>query len=319
MAGRRTIGIDLGGTQVRAALVEEGVVVRRAADRTDVAGGPPAILRQFRALVETVMSGEPWASIAGVGVSAPGPLDSETGTILGIPTLPNWTDFPLRAVLSDDLGLPVIVENDGIAAAFGEWRFGAGRGLRHLVYVTVSTGIGGGVVVDGRLMRGRRGMAGHVGHFRIAAEGPRCACGAIGCFEAMAAGTALGARAREQAARRPESRLARDSGRPVDAADVVASARAGDAVALDLLREEAAHLGAGFTGLIHLYSPQTVIMGGGVSNAYDLLEVDIHRVIQRDALPPFRDVRVVPAGLGDNSGLIGAAALAAGEAPSTPA
>jgi glucokinase len=310
MAGPRAIGIDLGGTQVRAALVADGTVLRRAAARTDVAGGPRAILAQFRALVDQVCGSDEWATLRGVGVSAPGPLDSETGTILGIPTLPHWTDFPLRDTLSSDLGVPVIVENDGIAAAFGEWQFGAGRGLRHLVYVTVSTGIGGGVVVDGRLMHGRRGMAGHVGHFRIAAEGPRCACGAIGCFEALAAGTALARRARETVGESPDSQLAQRPAAMIEAVDVVAAARAGDRFALSLLREEAECLGAGFTGLIHLYSPERVIMGGGVSNAFDLLEADIHRIIARDALPPFRDVPVVPAGLGDNSGLVGAAALA---------
>src|SRR4029079_12417755 len=127
----------------------------------------------------------------GIGVSAPGPLDSEAGRIIAIPTLPGWDDFPLAAALPECFALPVFGENDAIAAANGEWRFGAARGLSHFVYVTVSTGIGGGVVVDGRLLHGRRGLAGHVGHMIIEPNGSRCSCGARGCFEALASGSAL--------------------------------------------------------------------------------------------------------------------------------
>jgi glucokinase len=312
MAERAFIGIDLGGTHVRAALVEAGRVLRRATACTDVRGGPIAILRQFQQLIAEICGPEERTRLAGIGVAAPGPLDSETGTILHIPTLPNWEDFALKQALASEFGLPVVVENDGIAAAYGEWQYGAGRGLHNLVYVTVSTGIGGGVVVDGRLMHGRRGMGAHVGHFRMALDGPRCACGATGCFEALAAGTALGKRARDAARQNPDSSLAQlSAAEAVDARHVVTGARSGDPVCLRLLREEAEFLGAGFTGLIHLYSPERVIMGGGVSNAFDLLEHDIHTVIRRDALPPFKTVPVVRAGLGHDSGLIGATALAA--------
>lgn len=311
MAGQLAIGIDLGGTQVRAALVEGGRVLRRAATRTDVYGGPSAILTQFRQLIGQICSSAQWTQVAGLGVSAPGPLDSEEGIILHIPTLPDWENVALREILAADYGLPVVIENDGIAAAYGEWQFGAGQGLRHLVYVTVSTGIGGGVVIDGRLMHGRRGMAGHVGHFRMAAQGPHCSCGATACFEAFAAGSALGRRARDAARDDPTGWLGHMTPpETVDARQVVDGARQGDLVCLALLREEARYLGAGLTGLIHLYSPECVIMGGGVSEAFDLLDHDMRAVIQRDAMPPFKTVPVVRAGLGDNSGLIGAAALA---------
>ncbi len=311
MTAPLAIGIDLGGTQVRVGLVENGRVLCRAATSTNVRGGPAAILQQFKRLMSAVCDTEDYSRIAAVGISSPGPLDSETGFILSIPTLPGWESFPLKDTLEEDLHLPVVVENDGIAAAYGEWQYGAGQGLRHLVYVTVSTGIGGGVVVDGRLMHGRLGMAAHVGHFRMASEGPCCSCGATACFEAFAAGSALGLRARKAAHDFPDSRLAQVSTNgKIDARHVVAGARLGDPICLELLHEEASYLGAGFTGLIHLFSPQTVIMGGGVSNAFDLLEDDIHAVIRRDAMPPFRTIPVVLAGLGDDSGLVGAAALA---------
>ncbi|CAM5775791.1 sugar kinase [Labrys miyagiensis] len=305
---RRAIGIDLGGTQVRAALVDNlGNVLRRAATRTDVQGGPKAVMAQFAGLVAEVAQGEDPGGLAGVGVCAPGPLDSTTGTFIHVPTLPGWEDFPLRDELARALGLRVVVEGDAIAACYGEWRFGAGRGLQHLLYITVSTGIGGGVISDGHLLHGRRGMTSHVGHFRMATDGPRCSCGGIGCFEAFAAGTALDRRARQAALDHPQSLLA-GLALPT-AGDVVEAARQGDSVALDLIGEEADYLGTGLTSLIHLYSPDKVIMGGGVSNGFDLMEARIGRVIRDTAMPSFRDVPVVRAGLGDNAGLVGAAAL----------
>ena len=304
------IGIDLGGTQARVALVRGGAVVRRRAEPTDVAGGPQAVLGQFRRMIDAVCSREERRGLSAVGVCAPGPLDSESGVVLRIPTLPGWEDFPLAEALARELGLPVMVENDGIAALYGEWKHGAGRGARHLVFVTVSTGIGGGAVVDGRLLHGRRGMAAHVGHFRMAPDGPLCSCGATGCFEAFAAGTALAKRAREASVVAGGSLAAVARERPVETRDVVAGARAGDPACRALIEEEAELLGQGFTGLIHLFSPDRLIIGGGISNGFDLMRARIHAVIQRDAMAPFRTVPVVRAELGDNAGLVGAAMLA---------
>ncbi len=303
------IGIDLGGTQARVALVRGGAVVERVAEPTDVAGGPAAVIGQFRRMIAAVCPPDARRTLGGVGICAPGPLDSESGVVLSIPTLPGWEDFPLAATVGRDLGLPAVLENDGIAAVYGEWKWGAGRGARNLVFVTVSTGIGGGAVVDGHLLHGRRGMAAHVGHFRMAQDGPVCACGAVGCFEALAAGTALAKRAR--AASVAAGYLAGVAvERAVETRDVVAGAREGDAACLALIAQEAEFLGQGFTGLIQLFSPEMLIMGGGVSNAFDLMSDRIHAVIRRDAMPPFRDVPVVRAGLGDNAGLVGVAMLA---------
>lgn len=313
MSSPLAIGIDLGGTQARVALVRGGEVVRRASEGTDIAGGPGAVVAQFLRMVAEICGPGDLSRVAGAGVCAPGPLDTETGTVLHIPTLPGWEDFPLRETLARELGVPVTVENDGIAAAYGEWKFGAGMGLRNLVYVTVSTGVGGGAVVDGRLLHGRRGMAAHVGHFRMAPDGPRCSCGASACFEAFAAGTALSRRAREASAE-ASGYLARVAAeRTVDSRDVVAGAREGDPACQELLAQEAAYLGQGFTGLIHLFSPERIVMGGGVSNAFDLMSEGIHAVIRRDAMHAFRDVPVVRAGLGDNAGLVGAAGLSLDE------
>lgn len=297
MAARLALGIDLGGTNLRAAVIDAaGTVLRRAAVPTDVAGGPQSIIAQMLCLADELGG---LADIATAGIAAPGPLDSAAGCIIGIPTLPGWENYPLRQVMADKLARPVVLENDGIAAAVGEWTLGAGRGLDHMVYVTVSTGIGGGVIADGKVLRGSRGMAGHIGHMMIAADGPRCACGGTGCFEAMASGTAFTASAHNAGY--------------ADASAAVKAARAGDASALALVDREADLLGYGFASLLHLYAPQRLVIGGGVSDALDLMQARIRRQIDHHAMPPFADIDIARAVLGDNAGLVGAAVLALGK------
>lgn len=304
------IGIDLGGTQVRAALVNErGEVLARAEERTDAKAGPERVLAQIKTLADGLIAATGAASVVGIGVSTPGPIDTISGVARDIPTLAGFADFPLRAELQKRFAFPVSLENDGIAAAIGEWQFGAGRGLENLVYVTVSTGIGGGVIADGCVLRGRKGMAGHIGHMSVMPDGALCPCGNRGCFEAYGSGTAFTQRARERGFTCTETRLGAD-GSTIDSRAVFAAARAGDGLANKLIDEEAEILGRGFTSLLHIFSPEVVIMGGGLSHEFERLHPGIQRYIAEWAMPAFKDVRVVRAALGQNSGLIGAAALA---------
>ena len=291
------LGIDLGGTQLRAALVDdEGIVQKRATAATDVVGGPDVIVKQMLELARELGVKQRDQNIAGIGVCSPGPLDTATGVVLGIATMPGWEDFPLRERLVEAFARPVVLENDGITAAFGEWKFGAGRGVHSLVYVTVSTGLGGGVIVDGHVLHGARGMAGHIGHMMIDPNGPRCGCGGRGCFEAYASGTNFAIAGQAQGFASGEA--------------IVSAARHGDKVALELVNQEAAYLGYGFASLMHLYNPQRIIVGGGVSKALDLLMPGIQAQINDVAMPAFRGTEIVSAQLGDNCGLIGAARLA---------
>lgn len=303
------IGVDLGGTQVRAALVDaNGAVLRRAALPTAAESGPQAVVEQIGEIVEEVARGLDPQGRVGVGLSSPGPLDADAGVALGIPTLRGFDGAPLRDLVAARVGRRVTLENDGISAALGEWRFGAGRGFRHLVYITVSTGIGGGVISDGRVVRGRRGMAGHVGHMSLVREGVRCACGARGCWEAYASGPAFARRARERfGADEPVTRLDGDN---LDARAIFAAAEAGDRFARGLIDEQADWLGRGIVNLLHLFSPELIVLGGGVSNGFALLQPGIAARIEADAMPAFRDVRIERAALGENSGLVGAAVLA---------
>ena len=308
MSTDAVIAVDIGGTQVRVALFRDDRLHQRAALPTDVRGGPSGVMDQIDALIEQVAAKDDRKTITGIGLSLAGPIDTESAVVTRIPTLPGWDGLPVAQALSERTGLPARVENDGIAATLGEWRYGAGRGVSNIVYLTVSTGIGGGAVVDGRLLHGRKGIAGHLGHMRMAQEGSTCSCGTVGCFEALASGSALSQRAAATADMSDHLAGIAQS-RAVDARDVFEGARAGDSHCLHLVGEEAMYLGQGFTSVIHIFSPDRVVMGGGVSNAFDQLEPGIHDVIRRDAMTPFRTVPVVKSALGDDSGLFGAARL----------
>lgn len=308
---RIALAFDLGGTELRAALVGDGgKLLAFASVPTRARDGPDAVIAQITMLAEKTCSEVPDARPLGIGIGAPGPLDPVAGILTAPPTLSGWREVPLASLLQDRLNLPVRLENDANAAALGEWRFGAGRGAASLVFVTVSTGIGGGVISDGRIVHGRRGLAGEIGHMTITSESERCLCGAVGCFEAVASGTALGRRATaltkpgDGSALRTLSHDGEVTGR-----HVVEAARGGDEAALALIDREARWLGIGFTNLLHLYSPDMIVMGGGISHGYDLLHNPIEATIQERAMPAYRDVPVVPAQLGRHAGLIGAASL----------
>jgi len=307
---RFAIGVDLGGTRMRAALIDgNGLLLQRAEAPTAADAGPDVVINQLHRIAASVIAGVARDHLVGVGICAPGPLDAERGVALATPTIAGFVDLPLAAMVEERIGLPVRLENDGIAAALGEWRFGAAVGRHNLVYVTVSTGIGGGVVADGRVLRARRGMAGHVGHMTIIRGGEVCSCGNRGCWEAYASGTAFARRARSSAANCPSTALG-VNGAAIDGPAVFDAASRGDALARDLVSEEADLLGVGIASLLHLYSPEVVVVGGGLSNGFDLLHPGIVARIKAAAMPPFRDTPVVRAGLGSDSGLIGASTLA---------
>ncbi|MEP3278878.1 MAG: ROK family protein [Stappiaceae bacterium] len=290
------IGIDLGGTRVRAALVtREGLILDRVEQPTRASHGQQSIIEQIVNLARGIVKRADPPSVAGLGICSPGPLDTDAGMVLSAPTIKGFTDFPLREELQSRLPWPVYLENDGIAATLGEWRFGAGRSVDHMVYITVSTGIGGGAVVDGNLLRGRRGMAGHIGHMVIAMDGRPCPCGNRGCWEASASGTAL-------------SKMALENGF-ADGIQVFNEARDGNEAALQLVAFLSRQLGVGMVNLAHIFSPKKIVMGGGVSNALDLLEPGIRHHIEKNAMPPFRTITLEKAQLGDNSGVIGMAEL----------
>lgn len=312
------VAVDLGGSELRVGLVEGGgKILAVATTPTDSRGGPQAVIAQIVALAARVRAEAEHPAPVGVGVAAPGPLDSAAGIAIGPPTLEGWHEVPLASLLEKQLGLPVRLENDANAAALGEWRFGAGRDVQNIVFVTVSTGIGGGVIANGRLLHGHRGLAAEIGQMTVDARSSESLFGgATGVWEALASGTALGRRAGRRALGADGARLRELAGNgPITARHVAEAARQDDRLAIALLDEEADLLGIGFANLLHLYSPERLIVGGGLGAALDLMASRIADTVRERALPAFRDVPIVPAALGSRAGLIGAASLILSQSP----
>jgi glucokinase len=305
------IGVDLGGTQLRAVMIDQHGQIY-AFERVDTAAeeGQAVVIAQIEALINRVRRDVPLNQIRGVGFGAPGPIDPVEGILFNPPNLPGWVNVPLRAILRERTGLAVEVGNDANVAALGEWRFGCGRGCQNFVYVTISTGIGGGVIAEGRLLLGRKGIAGEVGHMTVQLDGPLCGCGNYGCWEAVASGTALGrfaATALDHGRPSLMRTLAGDD--PIEGWHVAAAAAQGDELAQIAMEREGELIGVGLVNLLHLYAPERIALGGGVIKSMALLEPHIHRVINKRAMPPYRDTPIQVAELGDKVGVLGAAAL----------
>ena len=312
MSDACALAVDLGGTQLRTAIVDRSGAIRaHAVTATKAQDGPTAVIAQIVAAIRALRATAPACAVLGLGVGAPGPLDPIAGISIAPPTLAGWHDVPLAALLEEQLGIAVTVENDANAAALGEWRFGAGSGTSSMVFVTVSTGIGGGVIADGRLLHGRRGLAAEIGHMTIADDSDEpCFCGVRGCWESLASGSALDRRAARLAASGAAPRLLELAGAgPVTGHHVTQAAMQGDPQAKALLAAAARWLGVGIVNLLHLYSPERVVVGGGLGSCLELLQGGIDDVVRARAMPAYREVPVVPAQLGLQAGLVGAASL----------
>jgi len=304
------IAVDLGGTQFRvAAVTRQPLILHRVAEPTRADAAPDVVIADIARAVSDVCARVSRSPVIGLGVAAPGPLDHVSGVVFQAPNLPTWRDVPLADELRRRTGLPVLLGNDANLAALAEARCGAGRGAEHLVYLTLSTGVGSGFVVDGHLLLGKDGAAAEAGHMSLSLDGPLCGCGNRGCLEAYASGTGLVNRALEAIASGRASNLARH-GAALDARDIEAAAERGDALAAELIEEAGAALGLGVRNLLHLFNPEIVVIGGGVSRIGAPLWDPMLRVVDSDALSVYRqNLRIVPAALGDDSGLLGAALL----------
>ena len=309
------MALDIGGTWLRVALSDaEANFLNRTTVFTSAEEGAQKGIKRIKETIRKTASVVDFAEIKGIAVAAAGPVDPQSGVILTPPNLPTWRNVPLKEILEQEFQIPVWVENDADMAALGEHRFGAGRGFDHLIYITVSTGIGGGIITGGRLLRGAKISAAEIGHIVLDPQGPRCNCGGRGCLEALASGTAIARKALERISR-GETSLINDlihgDLSKVTAEIVAQAAFKGDLVANQVIKEAATSLGLGVVNLIHLFDPEVVIIGGGVSKAGDLILEPVRQVIAERAMPDFKHrVKVVPSALGDNSGLFGAVAFA---------
>lgn len=310
-----TIGIDIGGTKVVAGVVNgEGRIVEQLRTETPHKSKSPKVVEDV--IVELVLELADRHDVHAVGIGAAGWVDADRSRVLFAPHL-NWRDEPLREALSDRLKFPVVVENDANAAAWAEWRFGAGRGEDLLVMITLGTGIGGAVVRHGYVDRGRYGLAGEFGHMQVVPGGHRCPCGNRGCWEQYSSGNALVREARELAvAESPVAQplLARAGGEvaAITGPLVTEAAQAGDPMATELLHDIGTWLGVGLANLAAALDPGRFVVGGGVSAAGDLLLAPAQDAFRRTLTGRgFRpEAQIVPAALGNEAGLIGAADLA---------
>jgi glucokinase len=244
----------------------------------------------------------PRTALSAIGIGCSGPVDPIAGTIDNPYTLPTWDGVNIVKPLRASYGVPVALENDADAAAMGEVWLGAGQGGRIVVMVTVGTGIGGGIIMDGRIYRGVDGTHPEIGHHCIDLSGPECYCGVRGCWEALASGPALAASARERMPERsPES---------ITGATVVADARGGNPIAREIVSQAAQATAMGVFNLMNLYAPDIVVLGGGVMEAFDLFEPTIRSVVARNTMAPVAKIAIRQARLGNDAGLIGAARIA---------
>jgi glucokinase len=306
------IGVDFGGTHLRAALVNgEGQIVEQLKRETRATLGPAAVIDRIadaiRDMATYLSAGD---TLVGVGAIAPGPLDPFEGIIFRAPNLEGWDNIHLARELRERVSLPVWIGNDANLAALAEHAYGAGRGLSDLIYLTISTGIGSGFIINNQMLLGARGMAAEAGHMQIIPDGPLCNCGNRGCIEAIASGPNIAREAVGRLHRGIPSSLQNLDHEPT-AREVVQAAKQGDAMAIDVLRRAGLFIGMAIANLVHLFNPQRIVVGGGVSNAGDLLFEPMRQGADEHIMPSYRDsFDIVPAALGDDVGLLGAAALA---------
>jgi glucokinase len=300
------VAVDLGGTWVRAGQVSPTGEVRASLRVATPQAGPQAVVDAIAGAVRELLGGRPPGRL---GVAVPGPLSVREGVVFEPPNLHGWGEVPLRAMLQDRLGCRAVLENDANAAALGEWWRGAGRGSRHMVYVTVSTGVGGGIILDGALHRGASDVAGEVGHVVVDPAGPVCPCGRVGHLEGIAAGPAIVRWVEERLQEGATSSLR--GHHPLTAERVAAAAHEGDRLALEAFERAGRYLGWAVGGLLNLLNPEVVVVGGGVARAGAVLFEPMLEAARATAFPrAWEAARVERAVLDDHAGLVGVAYLA---------
>ncbi len=255
------IAVDIGGTQLRAAAFSEDSSKPARVIRIPTRDESSSPLERLQALIQQIWPTD--QPVAGIAVATPGPTDPYRGIVVEAPNIPGWVDLPLRSHLEEHFQVPVAVGNDANLAALGEWKFGAGIGHAHMIYVTISTGIGGGIIIDNRLLLGAQGLAGEIGHVTVIPDGPPCGCGGYGHLEALASGTAITRWVKEQLQNGIQSSL--ENVKPLNAKAVSEAAQKGDWLGIAALSRAANYVGIALANLLHIFNPTAIIIGGGVS------------------------------------------------------
>ncbi len=317
---RYIVGVDLGGTNIVAGVMTADGAAQYAMHSipTRADQGADAVVERIVQLCERVIAetqaatGATRGQFVGVGIGSPGPLDREKGLVIITPNL-GWRNFPLRDRVSDGVKLPAELDNDANCATLGEWWIGAARGARHVIGLTIGTGIGGGLILDGKLYHGASDVAGELGHITIDSTGRKCSCGNYGCLEAYASGPAIAQRAREAlGGGEPSSmsELVNGDLERITAATVFDAAKAGDELAGHVVRDTAKFLGIGIANFLNIFNPEIVVIAGGVTQAGEALFEPLRAEVRRRAFAPaVAACRIVPGELHGNAGVVGAVAI----------
>ncbi|SCJ94616.1 Glucokinase [uncultured Clostridium sp.] len=309
MEKKYVVGVDLGGTKIYTALVDlEGNIVNEKVVETLAEEGQEAVSERILDTIANVIAGVDNELIKAIGVGSPGPLDAKKGIIFEPSNLP-FKNYEIVKTIKDRFNLPTYLDNDANVATLAEFMFGAGKGTENMVYITVSTGIGGGAIINGKLYRGHTANALEVGHMTVSKEGPRCGCGNVGCAESFASGTAIGKRAKEAVASKVVTSLKKYNN--VTAKEVFIEAAEGDAEAKRILDNALYYLGITVGNVMSHLDPEKVVMGGGVINGGDVVIETVKKVVAERCLSVFAENCLIEkAKLGGQAGVLGAAALA---------
>lgn len=315
MAKNYKLGVDLGGTNIKIAIVDEAGNIKYSNNTlTEADRGFEVAFGNIKKLIATTFkeSGIPREDIAGIGFGCPGIMDVPNGIIRDLPNMPGWVNIPLKKLIKNEFDLKTRIDNDVRVATLGEAKFGAGRGVCNLICITIGTGIGSGILMDGQLLRGSTQSAGEIGHMTLQEHGgPICGCGNTGCLEALGSASAIVRRAEEVLSGGRPSKIRELKGDgPLTASIVGEAAKKGDPPAQRILYETGRWIGIGLANVVNLLNPELIIIGGGVANAGDYLLDAIRETIKKRALKiPADTVRVEPALLGESAGVIGASLL----------
>jgi len=300
------LAVDIGGTHIRVATYESNSITPISHQRTRSLGNVPGVYERLVRTIESV-----WLKdVTAIGIASPGPLDPYTGTILATPNIHEWHNFPLAPKLSEHFGVPVHLDNDANMAGLAEWQFGAGMGHHDLVYLTISTGIGGGVISNDRLLQGFHGLGAELGHMTIDVNGPLCGCGKRGHIESFSSGTAIARYVNEQIQAGQKSTLR--SFPNLSTVQIAEAALKGDALAISAFERGAYYLGVAAANYLAIFDPSIIVIGGGVSQVGDLLFKPFEESLRKNVFHPhyLDDLVITKAALGDDAGLLGALALA---------
>ena len=311
------LAVDLGGTKLRVAIISnQGQIMAREYYLTSASDGPELIIDRMLSVMDHLLRVEDTDSsqLSSISLAAAGAIDCENGVITSSPNLPGWHNISLRDIVKQKYGIETFLLNDASAAALGEYHFGAGKGVNNLIYLTVSTGIGGGIIINGELYCGVSGSAGEIGHTTIDVNGPVCNCGNIGCLEMLASGKAVAREAIRRIGGGERSSLIEIVGgkiADITAEKVYLAAQDGDSLALEVIYQAATYLGVGMVNLANIFNPEMIVVGGGMAKMGDLLLDPARQVMRERAFAiSAQAVRIVPAQLGDDAGVLGAAMFA---------